>query len=177
MPRLNTKTPNKEAVELEYNALRGEILKRIELRQQVLAITLTLAGVFLSVGLTENTVALIYPPLGAFLAIAWAQNDYRIRDLATYIRKNLEGPSTGLNYESYIQRLRGESTKLSAWRFVVISHNGIFLLTQLMAVGMAVATELAKATPPAPSPLQWALFIVDLISIVAVIIVAAGSGR
>ena len=86
MPSRQNKTTDLHGVDLEYNSLRGEILKRIELRQQIISITLTLAGIFLSFGLSTDTVALIYPPLAAFLSIAWAQNDFRIRDLATYIR-------------------------------------------------------------------------------------------
>lgn len=36
--------PHLRGIELEYNSLRGEILKRIELRQQIISVTLTLAG-------------------------------------------------------------------------------------------------------------------------------------
>ncbi len=56
----------REDVDLEYNSLRGEIIKRIELRQQMVTVTLTIAGVFLGVGITNKAVALVYPPIAYF---------------------------------------------------------------------------------------------------------------
>lgn len=168
-----TKQTDVQEIALEYNALRSEILKRIELRQQIISITLTLAGIFLSFGLTTDTVALIYPPLAAFLALGWAQNDFRIRDLAVYIRENLETKVSGLRYETYVQESRTRNNNFGAWRFVVISHSGIFIFTQAMAIGI----ELLKFSPLVLSPLKWALLIVDVISIGIVILVARESRR
>ncbi|NOT06082.1 MAG: hypothetical protein HOP27_15930 [Anaerolineales bacterium] len=173
MPSRQNKTTDLHGVDLEYNSLRGEILKRIELRQQIISITLTLAGIFLSFGLSTDTVALIYPPLAAFLSIAWAQNDFRIRDLATYIRENLETVPIGLGYETYVQRARSKNKKLGAWRFVVISHTGIFIFTQLMAVGI----ELLKSMPIVLTPLEWVLIVIDFISILVVLLFAGRSSR
>ncbi|MBI5353472.1 MAG: hypothetical protein HZB50_12600 [Chloroflexi bacterium] len=173
MPSKTNKTTDLHGVDLEYNSLRGEILKRIELRQQIISITLTLAGIFLSFGLSTDTVAMIYPPLAAFLAIAWAQNDLRIRDLATYIRENLETVPIGLGYETYVQRARQKNKKLSTWRYVVISHTGIFIFTQLMAIGI----ELLKSMPIVLTPLKWVLLVIDLISILVVLLFARQSGR
>ena len=173
MPSRQNKKTDLHGVDLEYNSLRGEILKRIELRQQIISITLTLAGIFLSFGLSTDTVALIYPPLAAFLAIAWAQNDFRIRDLATYIRENLETAPIGLGYETYVQRVRSNNKKLGAWRFVVISHTGIFIFTQLMAVGI----ELLKSMPIVLTPLEWVLLVIDFVSILVVLLFAGRSSR
>ncbi len=173
MPSRQNKTTDLHGVDLEYNSLRSEILKRIELRQQIISITLTLAGIFLSFGLSTDTVALIYPPLAAFLSIAWAQNDFRIRDLATYIRENLETAPIGLGYETYIQRVRSNNQKLGAWRFVVISHTGIFIFTQLMAVGI----ELLKSMPIVLTPLEWVLLVIDFVSILVVLLFAGRSSR
>ena len=173
MPSRQNKITDLHGVDLEYNSLRGEILKRIELRQQIISITLTLAGIFLSFGLSTDTVALIYPPLAAFLSIAWAQNDFRIRDLATYIRENLETAPIGLGYETYVQRVRSNNKKLGAWRFVVISHTGIFIFTQLMAVGI----ELLKSMPIVLTPLEWVLLVIDFVSILVVLLFAGRSSR
>jgi hypothetical protein len=173
MPSKKIQPGEPRGIELEYNSLRSEILKRIELRQQIISITLTLAGIFLSFGLTTDTVALIYPPLAAFLSIAWAQNDFRIRDLATYIRENLETAPIGLGYETYVQEARTKNKRLGARRFVVISHTGIFVFTQLMAVGI----ELLKSMPIILTPLEWILLGIDLISILVVISFAGRSRR
>ena len=173
MPSKQNKPADTHGIDLEYNSLRGEILKRIELRQQIISITLTLAGIFLSFGVSTDTVALIYPPLAAFLAIAWAQNDFRIRDLATYIRENLETTSIGLGYETYVQQARAKNKKPGGWRYVVISHTGIFIFTQLMAIGI----ELLKSMPIVFTPLEWVLLVIDFISIFVVILFAGRSSR
>lgn len=173
MPIKRSKPVDSRGMELEYNSLRSEILKRVELRQQTIAITLTLAGAFLGVGLSTDMVALIYPPLAAFLAIAWAQNDFRIRDLATYIRENLETSSLGLGYETHAQQARLASKRLNSWRVVVLSHTGIFIFTQLMAIGIG----LLRTLPIVISPLEWILLTIDFISILVVIQFAGRSGR
>ena len=158
----NQRVSTSPLMQAEYSALRNEILKRIELRQQLIAILLTLAGVFLGVGVGTETVALIFPPLAAFLAFGWAQNDYRIRDLAKYIREKLESEATGLGYETFVSQARKQSKGLGSWRFVVLSHGGTFLFTQLMAIGL----EVVKGTF---NPLEWVLITIDVLSIVIVI--------
>lgn len=163
----------KSGVEMEYTALRNEILKRIELRQQVVSITLTLAGIFLTVGLTTESVALIYPPLATFLAFAWAQNDIRIRHLATYIRKQLETTPLRLQYETFTQeeRVKGKEG-LAAFRIIVVSHSGIFLFTQLMAIAVEIFKFGLMVTP-----LQITLLVVDLFAVGFVVWVATKATR
>jgi hypothetical protein len=155
----------KRGVDLEYNTLRGEILKRVELRQQLVSITLTLAGIFMSIGLSSELVVLIYPPLAALLAFSWAQNDVRIGTIAKYIRENLEILPLGLRYETYSYQERAKEEGLGSFRFVIISHTGIFLFTQLMAV----AIEIAKSTSFSNfSALKWVLLSIDLIAVATV---------
>ncbi|MFC1716977.1 hypothetical protein ACFL6S_25135 [Candidatus Poribacteria bacterium] len=77
----------------EYASLRSEILKRIELRHQVIIAALTIAGVFLGFGAKGDShplVILVYPPIAASLAFAWYHNESGIRNLARYIRSNIE---------------------------------------------------------------------------------------
>jgi hypothetical protein len=68
-------------LELEYQQCRAEILKRIELRQQLIQITLTFAGVLIGVGVQSRNMLIssIYPPLAFCFAMLWAQNDIRGR--------------------------------------------------------------------------------------------------
>ena len=170
-----SKKNTKPGIELEYNSLRSEILKRIELRQQLISITLTLAGVFLGIGLGTQSVALIYPPLAMFLAFGWAQNDFRIRSSAEYIREHLEKPSTGLMYEHRVQARRASTSSLGEWRFVVISHIGIFIFTQVMAVVIELARtnfNLSSLTLT-----QQILLVIDIISILFVLWIARQSTR
>lgn len=160
----------RRGLELEYTTLRGEIVKRIEMRQQIIAITLTLAGIFLAVGLGTESVVLIYPLLAAFLAFGWAQNDFRIKDAAKYIRENLEGSLPGLRYETFVQQRRDETKGFGSWRFVVLSHGGVFLVTQILAVGI----EISKFSF---DTLKWALLGVDLVAVLVVIWLMTQAGR
>jgi hypothetical protein len=160
----------KRSIEMEYASLRGEILKRIEMRQQIVSVTLTLAGIFLGVGLSTQTVTLVYPPLAMFLAFGWAQNDFRIRDLASYIRERLEVFTPNGGYETYVQSQRGKSKGLGSWRFVVFSHGGIFLLTQVMAIGIALANFSYDVV-------GWSLLGIDIVTAIVVIWLMRQAGR
>lgn len=76
----------------EYSALRAELLKRIELQHQMISLSLIAAGTFLSVGIQFDSaiIILIYPILAMFLASAWSQNDFWIRNIAFYIHFHIE---------------------------------------------------------------------------------------
>lgn len=128
------------AIMAEYATLREELLKRIDLRQQLISITLTLAAVFLGVGLDENLIALIYPVLAALLALAWWQNDSHTRRAGSYIREEHEQRIAGLFWETFCEEQRG------GWRSVVVAHGGIFLTTQLMGIGVGLV-DFTSTTP------------------------------
>lgn len=147
----------------EYAAIRSEILKRIEMRQQLISITLTLAGIFISFGLSNEMVTLVYPPLAMFLAFGWSQNDFRIRRIGDYIRDHLERLNIGLNYETAMHKDRSDNPNIVTWRFLVISHSGIFLFTQIMAVGVDLLRSGLQFTP-----LRIGLLIVDAVSVIMV---------
>jgi len=127
---------SKNGYELEYVALRAEILKRMELRYQFIPVCLTMAGVFIGLGISNGTIALVYPVLAIFLAIGWAQNDRRIGDTAHYIRKELEKSIPGLGWESYLNDERVKHQKQR--RFAILSYGGVFLYTQLIATGIGI---------------------------------------
>jgi len=156
--------------ETEYVVVREEILARVRMRQQLIAITLALGGAFLGVGLKYPAVALIYPPIAAFLGIAWAQNDYRVRDLANYIRKYLEPHIPAVNWESYIASKRS-GRGVSSWRFVVLSHGGLLLFTQALAtyVGVVGFVSNLQTQPKPVATLAVTLLVLDVIAISAVI--------
>jgi len=134
----------------EYEALRSEILMRIEMRQKIISITLVVAGAFLSGGLlqmdkvafTGPSVSFIYPPIAACLALAWVQVDYRIRDLSHYVREYIEKYTPGLWWETYLAVIRKKCKEFerNSWRNLVLAHGGVFLLTQIMALIIGYAT-------------------------------------
>jgi hypothetical protein len=60
--------------EMEYQALRTEIVERIGIRNQIMLATLTLAGIMLSFGVTNPSIAFVFPIIATFLAAAWPQS-------------------------------------------------------------------------------------------------------
>jgi hypothetical protein len=148
----------------EYNALRAEILKRIELRNSIQFGTLTFAGVLLGFGIATPTLALIYVIISAFLAAAWVQSDVVISDLGRYIRDRLENPQTGLHWETQRQQDRLASAQNKKFQpSVVFSTGGVFLVTQ------AVAVLIAFSNVRAFTPLEWILSAVGVIGILSTI--------
>jgi len=110
----------------------------MRMRQQIVAATLTAAGALMGFGLKNDSVAFIYPPLATFLAFGWAQNDYRIGQIAQYIRDKIEIQYFGFCWETSMEILYPE-TGFGSWRFVVLSHGGIFAVTELMAIGIGIS--------------------------------------
>ena len=70
----------------EYDALRGEILKRSEIQHQLLSFSLAALGALMAVGLKDSPSALLaYPILVLFLAVGWVYNDLQIAQIGLYI--------------------------------------------------------------------------------------------
>lgn len=156
--------PELKGLEMEYSMLCGEISKRIDLRQQLSSASLTLTGVFLGVSLAKEsvgTVALVYPPIAAMLALSWMQNDLRVAEIAVYIREKIEPYIPGLGWQKYLYE-KWRASEKNRFRSVVLSHGGIFLITQLLAIGAGVF-RFTK------TPVEWAFLVVDVLSIWAVI--------
>lgn len=147
----------KLGIELEFSALRAELLKRIELRQQLISITLTLAGVFLGLGLNNNTIALIYPVLNSLLAMQWAQNDIRSRQIGKYLQ-HMENLIPGLGWETYYRKGWESETRLGPWPLSILAPGGTFLLTGLIAIGIGV-------TNFSFTPVEWILLTISIIAV------------
>lgn len=120
-----------EGAKLEYVAIRDEIMTRLRLRHSLLAVTVGLAGAFLAVGLQVQGIGLVFAPLAAFLALAWAQNDLRIRSNGWYLRHVIE-PILGGQWESYMNERRFQGG-LGGWKRTVTAHLGLLIATQLAA--------------------------------------------
>jgi len=117
-------------LKMEYSFLCEQILKRFEMRQRIVQITLTLAAGFLGVALTRDipsSVALVFPPIAALLEIEWYQLEKRQMQTLKYLRK-LEKriPELELNWET-ARDLRIRS------RLHLPAIIGIFLFSQMMA--------------------------------------------
>jgi hypothetical protein len=102
-------------LQTEYTVLRGELIKRVELNQRLLEITLASAAAILTLNSTQESgfarVLLAYPILVMFLAFAWLHNDLRLRRLASYVKMQIEpafqrqpnGPANRIGYESWLE--------------------------------------------------------------------------
>jgi hypothetical protein len=145
-PLPSSPTPSKEPPDFliqEYNALRGEVLKRTEIQHQLVSFALIATGTFLTIGLKDlksPTVILAYPILAIFLHVLWYQSDGFIAKIGKYIRMHIEGRllgSSGVGWEGYLYNLRREKECWSLSRF---SAGGIFVGTEIVAVLLVLLT-------------------------------------
>lgn len=121
----------------EYATLRSEILKRMDMRQQMLTFTLVIAGTVLSFGVQTDVspmVLLFYPILALFLATAWTQSDTRIWDIAEYIKNHIETNLSGLNWENYVY-YKNQTRRVRPLELTAV---GVFLITEVLAVVLAI---------------------------------------
>jgi hypothetical protein len=147
-------------VEMEYATLREEVLKRIESRQQTISIALTLAGAFLGLGWNAGAVViLLYPAIAFLLAVGWAQNEVFIMQINAYIREHLEGEHSGLGWQRFSQKGMSE-LRIFGWPLEILAIGGIFILTQIMAVGLGTF----RFTNSLP---EWLLMILAVAAIIA----------
>src|SRR5438874_2032447 len=141
----------------QYISLRNEIEKRIEIRQQILALTLLVAGTFLTVGVQPNVpevVLLFYPIIAMFLAALWEHNDLRVGQLNFYIRTEVEkhlgrfGPGwETFRLQTFPPRHRHKQQKgqrrvqehplIPQIGLMTFATRGMFLTTQAMTILVA----------------------------------------
>ncbi len=162
MPDEDTIEVPRPIAETEYASLREEVLKRIESRQQLISIALTIAGAFLGVGWGAGAVGLLlYPLIATLLAAAWAQNEVLIEQLNSYIRDHLEAHIANPGWASYSRKRRAE-TMIFGWPIDVLAVGGIFVLTQLMALALGW-------TQFGWSFLEWLLLAADGLAVLVVL--------
>jgi hypothetical protein len=143
----------------EYGALRDELLRRVEIRYQLVLAALVGAGTFLSLGVQFKAAAvvLLFPVLVALLAASWASNDVAIKRIAAYIGSRIEtavGDGTGgWEHTHPHARITGPFASVVAY-----ATRGVFVVTQLVAliVGIVIAY-------PIEQPALVALAAVDLL--------------
>ncbi|HVG00546.1 MAG TPA: hypothetical protein VND68_11960 [Chloroflexia bacterium] len=149
--------------ELEYKALRDEIIKRIEFIYQTVTIILIVAGTFLSVG-TQPTipsvVLLIYPVLAFLILVNWAYQIDLILQTGRYIRENIERVIPGLGWETYQYTVK----KTAAGSPLGSIPTGMLVLaTQCLATILAL---LKLST----TPIEVVMLAISLISIGATVV-------
>ncbi len=130
----------------EYNSLREETLKRVELRYQIINLTLVATGALLTIGAAEKgprSALIVYPILSLFLAAGYSYNHIMIVEMGKYIRERLEGldeegneikedgenQRLNLGWANYLKR-RHDRIRLSDFFFTF----GLFLIPQAISI-------------------------------------------
>ncbi len=87
-----TSSEDTSVILAEYNNLRAELLKRIEIKHQITSLALIAPGTIIAVGLqTKNAFLLFsYPLLACFLSGVWIANTRAYHEIGIYIRKYIE---------------------------------------------------------------------------------------
>lgn len=179
----------------EYSALRDEILKRIDTRQQIISYTITIAAAFLTFAVGTDVFnspfpLLIYPILATFLAMAWSHSDQRAGEIGEYIREEIEPNLPGMGWEKWIRQrftpnentdsnIEGNGQKRAAgynkierlgiWlkKFTVeIYAYGIFVSTQIIAILFAFGMWVSDEY------VQWFILPVERIFLLSGLIIA-----
>ncbi|MDQ6644522.1 MAG: hypothetical protein M3Y76_08740 [Chloroflexota bacterium] len=146
----------------QYTALRSEIEKRIDIRQQILALTLLVAGTFLTVGAQPNVpavVLLFYPIIAMFLGAIWEHNDLRVGQINFYIRTEVEKHlgSLGPGWETFRQQMFSTSNRKQSRRsteqrhpltpqvgLIVFATRGMFFTTQATTIIVAAVRYISE---------------------------------
>lgn len=142
--KISVQSKSTRVILAEYKTLREELLRRINMRQQIVQINLTLGSLILSYGLIQTlqnpssnilSVALIFPPMGLLLGLGWIQMQRRIQIISAYIISNIESQILELNWETTMLQIRaGQEKKFGIYNSTVPSHGGVFIVTQLVAI-------------------------------------------
>lgn len=140
----------------EYEALRDEIVQRVQARQQMWSILLVVAGTFLSVGIQPGIAAwtiLLYPVIALFFSVNWLHNDTRIDQLTWYIQHQVEPTFHTVGWETYRAQTFRRKPRAAAQSplallpgLPALSARGIFASTQILACGIG-AYRLALSMP------------------------------
>jgi hypothetical protein len=135
-------------VTTEYNSLRAEILKRVEIRYQLLALTVTVFGALLAFGSQTKNVGpiLLYPVLAFCLAVSWRSNQHNIWKLSDYIVEHIEAKVGNHNmyWESYCKS-PGRETR--AEKYLNYGSKGIFVLTEVLALLIGIIVGVTQPEP------------------------------
>jgi hypothetical protein len=139
-PRTNSADDERDFRLAEYEALRTELLKRVEIRYQLVLAALVGAGTFLSVGVQflAAPVVLSFPILVSLLAAAWVSNDVVIKRIAAYIKGNIEA-KIGDGHEGWEHKHPTATVRGPFGGLVVYATRGIFVVTQVLTVIAGVA--------------------------------------
>jgi hypothetical protein len=139
-------------LQTEYTSLRAEIVKRLELGQRLLEITLVSAAAILTINLTGTEfgrVLLAYPVLVMFLAFAGLHSALQVRILAMYIKTEIEprfrwrhnGQDVTVGYEAWLAAHAPREEQ----RLGIFSSIFMFTGTQVLVFSLGVVEAVTGA--------------------------------
>ncbi len=147
----------------EYTTLIDEKLKRMEVQNQIVSLTVIIFGTILSFGLQVRSasVILLYPILAFFLMASWAHNGRRVGDIAIYIRDQIETKFEA-NHPGWEHRSRPHKKLPAGLNF--LAARGIFIGTSLLTIVLAIPLDRADV-------INIILFAAAIVSVTCSIIV------
>jgi hypothetical protein len=150
----------------EYKALRDEILKRVDIRYQLVNFTLITAAALFSAGLQPSvtpSVLLVYPLLSMFLAAGWIQNNRTMYEAAKYIRNNIERQHGSPGWQTALASLAAsrKTTLITFLGSLFFFSLSVFCGTQITATLLGIA----RMEDSAPKPEEWILLVLDCIAV------------
>jgi hypothetical protein len=152
----------------EYNALRNETLKRMEIENQLTTFTIIVFGTILGIGFQNKIASLIllYPLLALFLSIGHTHSDYHVRQIGMYLKDHVESMvgTTNIGWEHYLI-----VNRYSRYRLQV---SGIFITTELLAILVGLSIAPINATFLAPllgQPMNNPSFAINLLLGIAIV--------
>ncbi len=124
----------------EYQSLRSEILKLVEMQGQLIALTVVAFGTVLSVGFQARNpaIVLVHPVVALILGVSWMNHAHSVCRCAAYIRKKEAalGDPARLDWEHHVQRTPFPMHYVGFW-----GVRAIFAVTALIAVGASVGVR------------------------------------
>jgi len=148
--------------EKEYESLREEIIKRIEIRHQIIFTNITLSGIIMGFGINMPDLSFIFPPLAFALTLMWAQNDLRALQISDYLQ-SFENNDTKLGWITFYKKIQGKSSFKLFWPISILAPGSMFFLTSVMSMGIGLFHF--KCTF-----FSWTLLILDILSIIGIIV-------
>ncbi len=148
----------------EYNALRDEILKRSEFRNQIISFALIISGTILTIGLQPNSppyILFVFPILGLFLAGMWKRNMVWGRRLSTYIQENVENKFNVTGWEA--DASSRHKARFSFIMSTTFSAGGLFL-------GVGAITFILGLLKSTYAPIDIGLIAIDGVCLLATLL-------
>jgi hypothetical protein len=124
----------------EYQSLRSEILKLIEMQGQLIALTVVAFGTVLSVGFQAKNpaIVLVHPILALILGVSWMNHAHSVCRCAAYIQAKEEtlGSMTRFGWEHFVRDTPFPMHYVGFW-----GVRAIFAVTALIAIGASLGVE------------------------------------